>query len=169
MPIPKTRRELVDLVTTSFAKLREELETGGPALGNLNCIDEWSVKDLLAVRAWWTESVVDWIEAGQRGELPITPAAGYRWNETPRLNADLVLAARKQSYEKIKTRLERGVERVLSTIEELDDSELLQVGTFRWAGKWPISRWISINTARQYSTARAFIRQAVRDRPGRKS
>jgi hypothetical protein len=162
MPIPKTRNELTELVTTSFAKLRTELDSGGPALALLPCVDNWSVKDLLAVRAWWTESVVGWIEAGRRGEIPTTPAKGYSWKETPRLNADLVRAAENNSYRTIRARLERGVVRVHTTIDILDDDELLKAGVFDWAGKWPISRWISLNTARQYTTARTFIRRALR-------
>jgi len=166
MPIPKTRAELIGLVTKTFTALRGELEQGGPRLAQLPCVDDWSVKDLLAVRAWWTESVVRWIEAGRRGKRPITPAAGYRWRETPRLNADLVRRAQKQSYRKICTRLERGFDAVLATIDALDDRELLEVGAFDWAGSYPLSRWISINTARQYQTARTFIRRAVRQRGG---
>lgn len=163
MPIPRTRQELTEAVVTAFAKLREELEAVDAASAELPCVDDWSVKDLLAVRAWWTESVVDWIEAGRRGEHPVTPAPGYRWNETPRLNADIVRKARKETFEAIRTRLERGQRRVLATIDSLDDEELLRVGTFGWAGKWPLSRWISLNTARQYTTARTFIRRALRD------
>ncbi len=164
MPIPKTRSELTELVKTTYAKLRTELESAGPEVAGLSCVDDWSVKDLLAVRAWWTESVVDWIEAGRRGERPTTPAPGYRWSETPRLNADLVQAARNQSYETIRARLERGFERVIAIIDALDDRELLEVGAFDWAEKWPISRWISLNTARQYTTARTFVRRALRQR-----
>jgi hypothetical protein len=162
MPIPRTRAELVDLVTSSFAKLRIELDRHDARLGQFPCVDDWSVKDLLAVRARWTENVVRWIESGRRGERPTTPAEGYGWNETPRLNADVVRAARRESYRSIRTRLERGVADVLSTIDSLDDRELLDVGVFAWAGKWPVSRWISLNTARQYTTARTFVRQAVR-------
>jgi hypothetical protein len=164
MPIPRTRLELIDLVTTSYAKLREELDAAGPRAGGLPCVDDWSVKDLLAVRAWWTENVVEWIESGRRGFTPTTPAPGYRWNETPRLNADLVRKARRQSYRKIRERLELGSERVLATIASLSDRELLETGVFEWAGKWPVSRWISLNTARQYTTARTFIRRALRER-----
>jgi hypothetical protein len=167
MPIPKTRKELTELVATSFGKLRTEIDNGGPSLAELPCVDNWSVKDLLAVRAWWTESVVDWIEAGRRGETPTTPAPGYGWRETPRLNTDIVQAARRQSYRTLRTRLERGTARVLATIDALDNTELLEVGVFDWAGNWPISRWISINTARQYATARTFIRRALRG-PGRR-
>ena len=160
MPIPKSRAELTDLVTASFEKLRTELDELDPTLAENPCVDDWTIRDLLAVRAWWTESVAEWIEAGRRGETPITPAEGYRWHETPRLNAMLVRKARDQSYRTIRQRLERGEKRVLDIIDALDDRELLEVGVFKWAGKWPIARWISLNTARQYTTARTLIRQA---------
>jgi hypothetical protein len=166
MAIPNTRAELRDQTCSTFEKLRSELEAAGPRVGGLICVDEWSVKDLLAVRAWWTENVIDWIEAGRRGEIPTTPAGGYRWNETPRLNADVVEAARRESYRSVLARLERGFERTVRTIDALDDTELLEVGVFKWAGKYPISRWISINTARQYTTARTFIRRALKEHHG---
>lgn len=162
MPIPSTRAELIDLTRSSFEKLRSELESAGAGLGRLHCVDDWSVKDLLVVRAWWTERVVDWIEAGRQDEAPVTPAEGYSWRETPRLNADVVRAARGDSYAAVRTRLDRGFERAMGTIERLDDRELLDVGVFAWAGNYPLARWISINTARQYTTARTLIRRASR-------
>jgi len=166
MPIPNTRAELIDQARSAYENLRAELETAGTRAGSLPCVDDWSVKDLLAIRAWWTENVVDWIEVGRRGEIPVTPAEGYSWGETPRLNADVVKATRRESYRSVRARLERGLERVMRTIESLDDRELLEVGVFAWAGKYPISRWISINTARQYATARTYIRRALRERCG---
>jgi len=97
-----------------------------------------------------------------RSATPITPAEGYAWSETPRLNADVVAASRRASYKSLRERLERGYERVLEAIAALDDHELLDTGVFAWAGKYPIARWISINTVRQYTTARTFVRRAVR-------
>ena len=166
MPIPSTRAQLIDLTRSSFENLRDQLEAAGARAGSLPCVDDWSIKDLLAVRAWWTERVIDWVEAGRRGETPITPAKGYRWSETPRLNAHVVEVAGRESYRSVRTRLERGFARVMRTIDALDDKELLEVGVFEWAGRYPISRWISMNTARQYTTARAFIRRALRERRG---
>lgn len=153
---------LVDLVSTSYTKLAKELEAVGPDRAELPCVDTWTIRDLLAVRVWWTEHVVDWIEAGRQGESLTLPAPGYRWNETPRLNATIVEECTAESYESLFERLTRGVERVLATIDALDDRELLDVGVFGWAGKWPIARWISINTARQYTTARTYVRRAMR-------
>lgn len=166
MPIPKTRAELTSQVHSSYSKLRAELDAAGSGVAELPCVDDWSVKDLLAVRAWWTEHVIAWVEAGRRGEIPTTPAPGYRWNETPRLNADVVIENRRKSYRSIRARLEQGYQRVRDTIDSLDDTELLEVGVFPWAGKYPISRWISINTTRQYLTARTYIRRAIREDHG---
>lgn len=162
MPIPSTRAELIEQVSTAFAKLMDELHAAGPEFGSVVSVDSWTVKDLLAVRAWWTHRVVDWVEAGRRGESPVIPAPGYRWHETPRLNAAIVLDARLDEYDAVLRRLEDGFERVLDTVESLSDVELLEPGAFDWAGKWPVSRWVSINTGRQYVTARTFVRRALK-------
>lgn len=162
MAIPTSREQLIEMVVSRFEKLDRELREAGPEIGGVSCVDDWKVKDLLAVRAWWTASVVEWIEAGRRGEDSELPAPGYRWQETPRLNDDIVRQAACESHEEVLSRLRTGYERVISTIDALSDEELLQVGAFEWAGKWPVARWISINTARQYETARTFIRRAVR-------
>ncbi|MGB0716164.1 MAG: ClbS/DfsB family four-helix bundle protein [Phycisphaerae bacterium] len=162
MPIPSSRQELIQQVTLAFNKLYAELEDTKPSAGDLPCIDDWTIKDLLAVRAWWTDEVVAWIEAGRQGEIPVTPAKGYSWNETPRLNAAVVARSQGKSFQSICTQLELGFHRVRNIIDELSDSELLDAGVFEWAGKWPIARWISINTTRQYTTARTLIRRALR-------
>jgi len=163
MPIPKTRQDLTEFLMSSFSKLLRELDEAGPKVAQLRCVDDWTVKDLLAVRAWWTENVLDWIEAGRRGEALTIPAQGYTWKETPRLNADVVEAGRAEPFGTICARLEQGFARVLATTDALDDTELFQVGVFDWAGNWPIARWISVNTARQYATARTFIRRALKE------
>jgi len=164
VPIPKTRSELIEQLESTFGKLRAEIERGGPRLGSAHCVDDWTVKELLAVRAWWTENVVEWIEMGRDGKTPVTPAEGYLWKETPRLNSDVARRARRESYASVCNRLEKGYARVLGLVDELSDHELLDVGAFEWAGKYPIRRWLSLNTVRQYTTARSFIRRAVRER-----
>ncbi len=168
MPIPKTREDLVDSMESAFAKLSTDLDRGEETLGverwgSLHAVDAWSVKDLLAVRLWWTESVVAWIEAGRRGERPITPADGYGWSETPRLNQDIVDAARARSYTQIRGALDRGYRDARALADDLDDEELLGTGAFAWAGKYPLARWLSINTTRQYTTARSYVRKALRE------
>lgn len=163
MPIPTTRDELVESIQTSLQKLHAELDSAGRTAGSLICVDDWTVKDLLAVRCWWSNSVCDWIEAGLRDEMPITPAEGFGWNETPRLNAKIVECASWKSYRVIREELQTAYRRVIALVETLNDRQLLETEVFTWAGKHPVSRWISINTTRQYETACKYVRKAKRD------
>jgi hypothetical protein len=164
MPIPKTRAELVAQLDESYGKLRSEIKHGGPRLGSMHCIDDWTVKELLAVRTWWTEKVVAWVVEWRTGGSPVTPAPGYRWKETPRLNNDIARRARRESYASIRERLDKGYSEVLKLVDNLSDHELLDTGVFSGAGALPVRRWISLNTVRQYTTARSFIRRAVREK-----
>ncbi len=160
--IPKSRRHLIEMTRTNFEKLRLELDQAGSRIASLPCTDEWDVKELLAVRAWWTEAVIEWVGVGLQGGTPITPAEGYRWSETPRLNNDIARSAKRMSFKSIINRLNDGFAALMLLIDSLDDRELLEVGVFEWAGEHPIARWLSLNTARQYTTARALIRKAIR-------
>ena len=162
MPIPTTRLELLHQLHESFDKLDAELVAGGPEVALLPTRTGWTVKELLAVRAWWSKSVVDWIEAGRRGRMPVTPKQGYGWRDTPRLNAEIVSDSKSRSYRSICSSLRRNHTRALTTIGSLDDRQLLSAGVYAWADKWPISRWLSVNTARQYVTARTEVRWALR-------
>lgn len=164
MPIPTTRSELVDMLETSFDRLWTELENAGSDLSTEKCVDDWTVKELIAVRVWWTKSVVDWIEAGQRGEVPMTPAAGYSWHDTPKLNQQIVSDSKRKTYAAVLKELKAEYDRACNVIDRLDDSGLLDVGVFGWAGKYPVSRWLSINTVRQYTTARTYVRRAIKNR-----
>ena len=151
------------MTRANFEKLRLVIDQAGSHLASLPCTDEWNAKELLAVRAWWTEAVIEWVHLGRKGKSPITPAEGYRWNETPRLNNDIARSAKRMSFKSIVKRLDDGFAELMLLIDSLDDRELLEVGTFEWAGKYPIARWLSLNTSRQYTTARAFIRKAMRE------
>lgn len=159
MPIPQTRQELIDQIEAAFSKLSVELSEVDAETARRICVDDWSVKDMLAVRLWWTRSVLNWVEAGRQGKVPTTPAKGYGWNETPRLNASIVRKASKRTFKAIVTDLRRQYRRLLVTIDGLEDRELLESGVYAWAGSYPIARWLSINTARQYQTARTYIRR----------
>ena len=94
MPIPKTRQELVHLIDTSYSQLMLELARVDAQTAEKRCSEEWTLRELLAARVWWTQAVLGWIETGSR-KLPISlPKEGYSWKETPRLNAHVIHAAR---------------------------------------------------------------------------
>lgn len=136
---------------------------------NLSDKQSLKLKDLLtynlkSVRAWWTNAVVKWMRAGKKGKIPETPAKGYGWKDTPSLNNEIAKKSKNESYETVRKRLKKEYTALLKTIDSLDDHELMDQGVFDWAGeKWPVSRWLSVNTARQYATARKFVKKAVKE------
>ncbi|MEM7516638.1 MAG: ClbS/DfsB family four-helix bundle protein, partial [Planctomycetota bacterium] len=147
-------------------KLSEEIDRAGverPGFEELECTPGWTVRELLSVRTWWTEATSVWIEAGLRGEVPETPAPGFTWQQTPQLNGEIVRLLADVPLAELRERLEHGVERVLKLAASLEDHQLLDAGVFEWAGQWPVARWVSVNTTRQYETARSFLRKTLRD------
>ena len=161
--IPSSREHLNELLTQSYAKLQALIDAAGPALAEMVCVDDWTVKDLLAVRLWWLESVCVWIHAGRRGETPVVPAAGYRWNETPRLNNDIVKRFKAVDYQQLRRDLATAYADLQQLIKELTDRELLEVGVYSWAEKWPLARWISLSSSTQFTSAARYVRRAVKE------
>ena len=162
MPIPQNRNDLNEQLADSIAKLDLVLRQLDETHAQQTCVDGWSVRDLLAVRVWWSEQVLAWVLAGRNGQVPDTPAPGYSWRDTPQLNEAIIQNTKARTVRTLVARLRRAQQAVQQLIDQLDDDELLSVGRFEWAGKHPVSRWLSINTVRQYETARTHLRRVVR-------
>ena len=166
MPGPSSRAELLTDLDLAFGRLEEELEGGGSRLGsrfgNLICIDSWTVKDVLSVRTWWTEAVVGWTVEGLGGEVAVMPHEDFSWKQTPALNESIVAKTHRQSYKRTRMLLQQAYASVALTVDLLSDEQLLLVGQFQWADNWPVSRWLAINTTRQYVTARSLICKAIK-------
>ncbi|MFA4927956.1 MAG: ClbS/DfsB family four-helix bundle protein [Patulibacter sp.] len=163
MPAPLTREELETQVRAAHRRLSAELadvERAGES--TLPCADDWTVKDVVAVRVAWAEMTRRWIEAGLRGEHPPTPAAGYSWRDTPRLNAAIVARERETPLAALRDRLDAAVDDCLDLAARLDGPDLLEVHRYTWTRSWPIVRWIHANTTAQQTSALRLIRRARR-------
>ncbi|MDJ0106070.1 ClbS/DfsB family four-helix bundle protein, partial [Rhodococcus erythropolis] len=89
-----SREELASALDSAYSKLDALLDGVAEADAfDAVAVDAWTVHDVLAVRVWWAEAVVEWIGAGLRDETPQTPAAGYKWTQTPALNQSVVEAS----------------------------------------------------------------------------
>ncbi|MGH1345720.1 MAG: ClbS/DfsB family four-helix bundle protein [Nannocystales bacterium] len=163
MAIPKTREELDSAMETAFGKLSLDLDRLSASQSREVCIDDWTVVDVLTVRTWWGHAVVEWIEAGQRGEIPQTPAPGFAWKDTPRLNAGIIAdAPKRRSWKRVRADFAASREAVLAALEQLSDTELEGEGEFEWAGRWPVLRWVSVATTTGYASSRKYVRALLR-------
>ncbi|MFC8932342.1 ClbS/DfsB family four-helix bundle protein [Rhodococcus sp. NPDC057135] len=158
-----SREELASELDSAYSKLDVLLDGVVDAdLFDAIAVDGWTVHDVLAVRVWWAEAVAEWIGAGLRDETPQTPAAGYKWTQTPALNQSVVDASTDIPAQELRDRLEAAVALLRSYVETLDDDQLLSVGVFSWTRTWPVSRWIAVNTITQYGSLSKMIRRLLK-------
>jgi hypothetical protein len=159
------REPLIEGVREGLAELNETLDSiAEHELWDRVATGDWTVKDTLAVRTRWTEMLSSWISQGLDGLTPRTPAPGFKWNETPRLNGQIVRDEAGNGPEELRSRLDATVDELIGLIDCLDEDQLMLTEQFGWTRSWCVSRWISMNTITQYRSLRKMARRVLRER-----
>jgi len=124
-----------------------------------------SVSDLIAYQIGWGKCLIRWYEAGVQGEAPEMPGDGFsKWD---------YLAIAKCFYEKYGYDGSNGqlaifeeiVSQILKIIEKEEGTgNLDQEGIWSWCTlssgkKWPLSKWIRVNTISPYKRAAQLIKK----------
>lgn len=161
--IPTCRSDLLLLINKHYSKLSDELKSLETKHALLACEKDFSIKDIIAIRLWWTLAVIRWIEQGKKGEEPDIPAKGYSLQKMQPLHEMIARESQQTVMHSLIADLQNAVERLVATIDSLSDDELTIVGQFAWAKRWPVMRWISIGTSSQYQSARSLIRKALKN------
>ncbi len=155
--IQKAYRRLVEVVDKIPVSKRQnkEMEAAGGRV---------SVADLIAYQIGWGTCLIRWYETGLRGESPEMPGEGFsKW--------DYVAIAKhffqKYLYDASSQQMavfEKVVFRILDIVrkEELN-GHLDQEGVWSWCTlpsgkKWPLSKWVRVNTASPYKRAASLIK-----------
>ena len=148
--IEREHATFVELVESLPAARRTEAGAWG---------DGWTVKDLLAHLTEWERMLLGWYRQGRDGGSPALPAPGYKWNETPRLNADIQRRYETASWRRVRADFDRSYEEILKLAQELDERELFEPGRHPWTGKLPLMTYVAANTSSHYRTASRILRR----------
>jgi len=162
MPIPKSRAELVEAITTEYAKLTKELKTipvdfttqtdlEGHAKGK-----EMSVNNLLAYLVGWGELVLKWQRKKEKGEEVVFPEEGFKWNELGLLAQKFYKDYKNDDFDVLQKKLDRTVQKILELVKNTSNDDLYELPFY---GKYPMGRMIQLNTSSPYKNARARIRK----------
>ena len=166
MPLPATRAELLERLRAARAKLDAECEgLSATDARRAELEGEVSVCDLLAYQIGWGRRLLAWEEAERAGETPEMPAPGFGWKELGELARSFHREHRRRSLAWLRAEFTRTVEAIERFIESVDDAELFEPGARAWAGeRWPLVKWIQVNTIAPYGSARTKIRRWKRGR-----
>ena len=126
--------------------------------------DGWTIKDLCAHLTEWEQMLLRWHREGREGREPAVPAAGYKWNETPRLNKAIWRKHRNTSWRKVREEFDSSYEEVLNLARQLEEHELLTPGFFPWTKKLPLMTYVFANTRSHCRTAVKLLKRWLRAR-----
>jgi hypothetical protein len=121
--------------------------------------DDWTLADLVAHLAAWQTMFLTWYDDGAKGVTPSMPAAGYKWNDTPRLNRDIWAQHRRRSPAAVRADFDAGYARILAIVDGLSAAELLEPGYFAWTGTHALTTYLGANTASHYRFAMKVIKR----------
>lgn len=165
MTRPTTRSELLAAATTEFDRLWEAVEsvpTGDRELPG--ACDSWSVKDLLAHLHAWHQMALGWEAAGVRGEIPVTPAEGYTWAETPALNRAIQERTADDAWSDVVAGLRRTHDDAVAIISGYDDEDLFTKKRYPWTRSTSVGAYFVSATSSHYAWASKLIRAWAKSR-----
>lgn len=90
------------------------------------------------------------------------PAPNYKWNRLGELYQSFYKTYSHQSLRELRDMFKLAEQKWLDWIDTLSHEELFTQGVHDWTGtnpKWPMARWIHINSVAPFKTFRAKIRK----------
>ncbi len=164
MAIPNSKQELLEAMTTTYAKLAQELARVPPALAREPVLEgqvkgtRMSVCDLLAYLVGWNELVLHWhaqLRDGKRIEDIAFPAEGFTWNALGKLAQRFYADYAELSMADLQQRLALAKDQLLALVDAHDDAQLYGRP---WYTHYTMGRMIQFNTASPYANARMRLR-----------
>lgn len=161
MPLPTTKKQLLQNLQTAYQKLDAEFDAIPESLSRQKGIEgEISCCDLLAYQIGWADTLMGWEKAEQQGQTPTMPTKGFKWNQLGELATHFYQVHTNATLPELRAQFAQRQTELTEWIDALDDSELFQAHQRQWTGeKWAMVKWIQINTIAPYQSARTKLRR----------
>ncbi len=124
--------------------------------------------EIIAYQLGWLNLVMNWDRDEQAGKPVSMPHPQYKWNQLGAMYQSFYSTYSHYSLHELRRLLNKTEHQWQDWISTLSDDELFIQGMRQWTGtnpKWPMSRWIHINSAAPFKTFRAKIRKWKKYRP----
>ncbi|WP_339315300.1 ClbS/DfsB family four-helix bundle protein [Paenibacillus sp. FSL R10-2734] len=118
--------------------------------------------EILAYQLGWLSLVMKWDRDEKAGGTVITPSTDYKWNQLGGLYQSFYHTYAAYSLDELRSLFKETVQEWQHWIDSLSDEELFTQGVRKWTGnnpRWPMVKWIHINSVAPFKTFRAKIRK----------
>lgn len=120
-------------------------------------------RQMLAYQLGWMNLFMSWDKDEIAGKEVVTPAPGYKWNNMGGLYQSFYDTYESEQLQDLISNYNHMVGMVNDWLQGFDDQELFQSGARKWAdstaSKWPVYKWVHINTVAPFSSFRSKIRK----------
>lgn len=122
-----------------------------------------SPMQMIAYQLGWMYLVLQWDTDEREGKKVITPSPDYKWNKLGGLYDSFYAQHAAYSLHELMELFKKTVAEMLEWINTLSEDELFKQDARRWASstpsRWPVWKWIHINTVAPFKTFRSKIRK----------
>ncbi len=125
-------------------------------------VGEWAVKDVLAHLTAWEQMFLGWYSTGRRGDDPITPAAGFNWQQIPALNEQIYQQHRALPLEDVLAQFHRSYAQIAAALTGMSHEELFTPKVYRWTKTTTLGSYAVSATCSHYAWARKEIRKGIK-------
>jgi hypothetical protein len=163
MPRPQTKQELLDVIYKEREKLLKALDgLTEDQMALPGACDAWRVQDILTHLVDWEKRVLDWYQAGLRGEVPKTPDEHYNWRQLPALNQEIYEKYDDLTVAEAQELFEGSYETTLAAVKQMPEEDLFTPERFAWTKGSLLRDYVNSCTAAHYRWATGLIRKFAR-------
>lgn len=158
-----SKKELVETIQEKYQKYISEFATIPENLKEKRVEDvDKTPSENLSYQLGWINLLLQWEKDEQQGKNVKTPEKGYKWNNLGGLYQSFYNQYGSFSLKEQEILLTKSIMELCEWINSLSDKELFEPERRKWAttkAKWPLWKWIHINTVAPFTNFRIKIRK----------
>ncbi|MGO2962930.1 MAG: ClbS/DfsB family four-helix bundle protein [Carnobacterium maltaromaticum] len=159
----QNKQELISEIKKRYEKYDSEFEDVPESKKDMRIAEvDKTPSENLSYQLGWVNLLLDWDVQELRGDIVQTPAPGYKWNRLGGLYQSFFEKYGHYTIDEQRAMLRESVNSLCEWVETLSNDELFQPGHRKWAttsAKWPIYKWVHINTVAPFTNFRTKIRK----------
>ncbi|OFS81825.1 ClbS/DfsB family four-helix bundle protein [Rothia sp. HMSC08A08] len=157
------QKELIAAIETSLEKYLAEFTDILEGKKDARLLEgERTPSEHLSYQLGWVSSLLDWERREQAGQTVQTPAEGYTWNNLSGLYQQFYATYGGYTLAEQQQMLREKVAELCSWVENLSETEFFTPEQRAWAtasARWPIWKWVNINTVAPFTNFCMHIRK----------
>lgn len=159
----KDKAELIEEIRTKYNLYNQEFDDIKEEEKDLlkAGVDKTPAQNI-SYQIGWTHLLLQWETDEKKGIEVKTPTPEYKWNNLKGLYESFYEQYSSHSLHQQREILQKQINEIISWIESLDDETLFVPEQRKWAttpAKWPVWKWIHINTVAPFKNFRTQLRK----------